>query len=122
MWPDPVKGGIIALMLVDVTAGEVNGGAGVTFINSLSFCGSKSKLVPVMAMVAPCNAIVGEKPVMVGGAAFGCTVKIALLVALPAGEVTVIGPVVAPVGTDVTSWFDVAAVTAAAVPLKLTLF
>ena len=122
MRPDPVNGGMIALMLVDVTAGEGKGGTGVMFMNNLSFCGTGSKLVPVIAMVAPGLARVGEKPVIVGGAGFGCTVKIALLVALPAGAVTVMGPVVAPVGTDVTIWFDVADVTVAAVPLKLTLF
>ena len=40
----------------------------------------------------------------------------------PAGDVTVIGPLVAPAGTDVTIWFEVEEVTLALVPLKLTVF
>lgn len=122
MCPDPVNGGMIALMVVAVTAGEGKGGTGVTFMNNLSFCGSRSKLVPVMAMVAPVLARVGENPVMVGGFGLGRTVKLALLVAVPAGVVTATSPVVAPVGTEVTIWFDVEETTVAAVPLKLTLF
>jgi hypothetical protein len=45
-----------------------------------------------------------------------------LLVAVPEGEVTLIGPVVAPTGTLVTIWFAVTAVTVAATPLKVTVF
>src|SRR5256886_8898109 len=42
--------------------------------------------------------------------------------ALPISTVTLMGPVVAPVGTVVVSWFVVAAVTVAVVPLNFTVF
>jgi len=50
------------------------------------------------------------------------TIKGALLVAEPVGVVTMIGPVVAPTGTVVTSWVAVAEVTAATMPLNVTVF
>src|SRR5579859_2437339 len=50
------------------------------------------------------------------------TVKLPLEVAVEVPTVTLIGPVVAPVGTLMVSWFVVAAVTMAVVPLNLTVF
>jgi len=50
------------------------------------------------------------------------TVNEVLLVADPAGVVTVIGPVVAPAGTLVTIWLGLDEITVAAVPLKATVF
>src|SRR5207244_2226465 len=44
--------------------------------------------------------LVGEKLVIVGGAAVVVTVKLVPLVAVPPGVVTRIGPVVAPAGTS----------------------
>src|SRR5439155_1672557 len=49
--------------------------------------------VPVMLTLVPTGPIVGEKLVIVGGL---ITVKGLLLVAVPAGVVTLISPVVAP--------------------------
>jgi hypothetical protein len=64
----------------------------------------------------------GVKPVIVGPPELAFTVKLALLVAEPAGVVTLIGPVVAPAGTDVTIWLELADVTVAVVPLNFTVF
>src|SRR5213082_2141805 len=50
------------------------------------------------------------------------TVKLLLEVAVDVPTVTLMGPVVAPVGTVVVSWFVVAAVTVAVVPLNFTVF
>jgi len=46
------------------------------------------------------------------------TVKLLLEVAVDVPTVTLMGPVVAPAGTMVVSWFVVAAVAVAAVPLN----
>ncbi len=46
----------------------------------------------------------------------------ALLVAVPLGEVTESGPVIAPAGTVTTSWFAEAEVTVALIPLNVTEF
>ena len=54
------------------------------------------KFVPVITMLAPMRPLVGLKLVIVGA---GMTVKLLALVAVPPGVVTLIGPVVAPVGT-----------------------
>jgi len=43
------------------------------------------------------------------------------LVAVPAGLVTVMGPVVAPAGTVAVIWMEVTTVNVALTPLKLTL-
>ena len=50
-----------------------------------------------MSTVVPAGPLVGVKALMVGGP--GVTVKEAELVAVPAGMITEIGPVVAPAGT-----------------------
>jgi hypothetical protein len=54
------------------------------------------KFVPVIVTDNPALPLVGEKSVIVGA---GMTVKLVMLVAVPPGVVTVIGPVVAPAGT-----------------------
>src|SRR6266478_49866 len=54
------------------------------------------KLVPLMVTLVPTGPLAGVKPVMVGGL---ITVKLPGLVAVPPGVVTLIVPVVAPVGT-----------------------
>jgi hypothetical protein len=54
------------------------------------------RLLPVIVTPAPTEALVGLKPLIVGG---WVTVKPPLLVVLPPGVVTVIGPLVAPLGT-----------------------
>ena len=80
-----------------------------------------AKLVPVIVTGVPTGPLAGENPVIVGGGG-SVTVKFVLLVADCPETVTDIGPVVAPVGTVVTSDVAVALVTVAAVPLKVTLF
>src|SRR5262249_29614545 len=89
-----------------------------------------SKFVPVIVTDAPVPARptvpatpeLGVKPVMVGVPELVLTVKLVALAAEPPGVVTVIGPVVAPEGTEVTIWVVVADVTVATVPLNLTVF
>jgi hypothetical protein len=75
------------------------------------------KFVPVMMTEAPMRPEVGEKLAMVGGR---MTTKLVLLVAVPAGLVTVMGPVVAPAGTVAVICVALLMVKAAATPLKRT--
>jgi hypothetical protein len=55
------------------------------------------KFVPLMVTLVPTGPLAGAKLVIVGGAL--TTVKLFVLVAVPAGVVTLSGPVVAPAGT-----------------------
>ena len=64
----------------------------------------------------------GLKLVMVGNSDPEMTVKVPELVAVPAGVVTVIGPVVAPTGTVTANWVKEAAVTVAVIPPNSTVF
>ena len=57
------------------------------------------KLVPLMVTLAPTGPLVGAKLAIVG--ALADTVKLLALVAVPAGVVTLIGPVVAVGGLTV---------------------
>ena len=77
-------------------------------------------MVPLSVTEAPIAAMVGVKVVIVGALELVCTVKLPLLVAEPVGAVTVIGPVVAPLGTETTSCVAEAERIVAFVPLKLT--
>jgi len=79
-----------------------------------------SKFVPEIETAVPTVPMVGVKPVIVGAPLEAVTVKDAVLVAEPFGAPTVIGPVVAPVGTVVMICVAVAEPTEALVPLKLT--
>src|SRR6266849_5790556 len=63
------------------------------------------------------SASVGLTEVITG---LGSTVKLLLEVAVDVPTVTLMGPVVAPAGTEVVRRFVVAAVTVAVVPLNLT--
>jgi hypothetical protein len=54
------------------------------------------KFAPVMVTLVPTGPLVGLKVVIVGGF---MTVKAELLVAVPAGVLTLSGPLVAPTGT-----------------------
>ena len=86
---------------------------------TVSFVVVVLKFVPVIVTLVPTPPEGGVKLVIVG---FNNNVNVALLVAV--GEfktATVIFPVVAPVGTVVTSWVAVADVTTAWVPLNLTM-
>ena len=55
------------------------------------------KFVPVIVTLVPTGPLAGVKLVIVG--ALALTVKLAELVAVPPGVVTLTGPVVAPAGT-----------------------
>jgi hypothetical protein len=72
--------------------------ASVPSNSTRSFAG-KSNPVPVMVTVVPTFAIAGLNDVIVGAPPDIVTANGVLLVAVPLGEVTVIGPVVAPTGT-----------------------
>jgi hypothetical protein len=79
------------------------------------------KFVPLIVTVVPTGPLVGVKLVIVGaGGGPPVTVKLLLLVAVPPGAVTLIGPDVAPLGT--VAVIDVAEFTEklALVPLKRT--
>jgi hypothetical protein len=60
------------------------------------------KPVPVIVTAVPGGPLDGVNPVIVGGGPV--TVKLLLLVAFPFGVVTVIAPLLAPVGTVVLIW------------------
>jgi hypothetical protein len=87
---------------------------------SWSFAGVELKFVPEIVILVPGAATVGVKLVIVGAPVGVVTVKLELVVNVPAGVVMLIVPVVAPDGTVVTIWFAVAEVNVAPVPLKLT--
>ena len=78
-----------------------------------------SKLVPLIETEVPLVPIVGVKLLIVGALEL-TTVKLVALEIDPAGEVTLIKPVVAPEGTLVTILVAVDEVTVAAVPLNVT--
>lgn len=80
------------------------------------------KFEPLIVTDAPDTAILGLKPVMTGNRDPDMTVKIPELVAVPAGVVTVIVPVVAPTGTVTANWVKEAAVTVAAILPNRTVF
>ena len=61
------------------------------------------KFAPLIVTLVPTGPLVGAKLVIVGG---GTIVNAVLLVAVPAGVVTLSGPVVAPTGT--VAWIAVA--------------
>jgi hypothetical protein len=73
------------------------------------------KVLPVITTFAPGAPLVGLKLVILG-----VTLKLATLVPVPAGFVTVILPVVAPVGTVALIDVDELMVNAAETPLKFT--
>lgn len=77
------------------------------------------KFVPVITTVLPTGPKVGVNEVIVGrGAAF--TVKLVALIPVPLEVVTLIGPLVAPVGTVVTICVAVLEVIVAVTPLNFT--
>src|SRR5215207_1778326 len=87
----------------------------------LLFEGVVWKFVPVTVTASPATPTTGVKPVTVGTLT-APTVKGLKLAAVPAGEVTEMGPVVAPAGTLVTICVAVEDWTAAVTPLNLTVF
>ena len=76
------------------------------------------KPVPLIVTAVPPGPLVGVKLLMVGA---GITVKSVALVAIPPAVSTWMGPVVAPVGTDVVIWLSLITVNDGwFVPLKRT--
>src|SRR5438094_4118388 len=95
--PEAESGGTLTVMLVAVPAVTV---ANVVLKVTSSLVSVVSKFVPVIDTVPAGSTTAGENPVIVGAAL--PKVKTPVLVELPPGAVTVIVPVVAPVGTLVT--------------------
>src|SRR5262249_6387451 len=116
--PDPATGIVAAIVVGVAELGRVS----TTLTLTLLLSNVDSKFVPVMLRAAPGAAIEGVKRVMVGPPLELGTVNGLPLVAEPDGEVTEIGPVVAPAGTVVTIWLGLDEITVAAVPLKATVF
>lgn len=98
MLPD-VKAETVALVVLNMSAGVVR------------------KLVPVIDTGVPTAPLVGVKPVMVG---VGNTVKLEALEIVTPFTLIEMGPLTAPVGTEVVIEVVDDAVTTAAVPLKET--
>jgi len=116
--PDPVPVGTVATRDAPVEALTVER----PLLNStLFFQGVGLKFVPVIVTDVPGVPIAGVNPVIVG-ALVGPTVKTSALVAEPDGAVTPITPVLAPIGTVVTSFVALDEVTFAATPLNVTAF
>jgi hypothetical protein len=95
--PELTGGGTWSVRLVAVAAVTL---AQVAFKRTLLLATAVSKFVPVRVTDEPRVADPGLKPVMVG--ARFATVKVAVLVEAPPGAVTLIVPLVAPLGTVVT--------------------
>ena len=91
--------------------------AAIPLNDTVLFVAVGSKLVPVMVTVVPSGPLDGVKLVIEG-----VTMKLVKDTALTLSDVTVIGPVVAPAGTEVTIWEDVLLITTAATPLNDTVF
>jgi len=76
------------------------------------------KLVPVIVTLVPIGPLEGVKDVILGGAS---TVKFVALCLVPSALVTLIGPVVAPLGTVARIWrFETTVKVVAEVALKET--
>jgi hypothetical protein len=80
------------------------------------------RLVPLIVTEVPTDPLDGENEEIVGAADVVVTVKFVALVAVPLAVFTVIGPVVAPVGTSVPICVAVFDVIVAITPLNLTQF
>jgi hypothetical protein len=73
-----------------------------------------------MVTIVPTGPDGGVKLLMMGGVDPVVTTKLVLLVAVPSGVVTVMGPVVAPAGTVAVICVLLLTVKVAATPLKRT--
>ena len=100
-----------------VVVAELGVAAVVPLNLTVLLAGVVLKLVPVMVTVVLTGPLVGVKPLIVGGD----TVKMPLLVPIEPPTVTLIFPVVAPLGTVTINFVVVAELgVAAVVPLNLT--
>ena len=93
--------GTVAFMEVDVTTEKTE----ATPLKSTLV--APTKLVPDMPTLDATGPLVGEKPVMVMDPPVLVTVKKPLLRAVLVGEMTLMGPVVAPAGTVALIELDV---------------
>ena len=117
-FPEPLIVGTVVEILVEVAELTVE----FVILNLVLFFDAVvSKFVPLMVTLVPEAPMVGDRLVIVG-AVDAATVNEVLLETEPAEVVTLIAPVVAPLGTVVTSSVAVAEVTVAVVPLKVTVF
>jgi len=117
MRPEEALDGTLVVIEVDVaetTAGKL------AFNVTRLFEATVSKLVPEIVIEVDTGPRAGLKLVIVGWPLFAVTVKVADDEADPAGEVTLIVPLVAPTGTMTTNSVAVAESTTAVVPLKRT--
>jgi hypothetical protein len=96
--PEVALEGTVVAMLVpvaDVTSAKFT-------LNLVLSLEGISKFVPEIVTALPATPMVGENPEIVGAPVEAVTVKLELVVNVPAGVVTLIVPVVAPEGTLVT--------------------
>jgi hypothetical protein len=99
--PEPALFGTVMARLA--ACAELGTAAGVTFIISRSLDGAGSKFAPAIVIAVPGAAICGVNESMRGLPEELVTVNGLALVMDAEGVVTVIAPVVAPVGTVTTS-------------------
>jgi hypothetical protein len=118
MRPEPVADGV--LIDIDVALADVGFKPLVTFTIKRSLVGVVSKFAPAIVTIAPGATICGVNESMRGFPSELVTVNESELVTDPDGEVTVIVPVVAPLGTATANEVVDAELTTAGVPLKLT--
>src|SRR5262249_47725372 len=117
MCPPIARLGLLIVRVVAVAAVTV---ANVAFSVVLLDGAIGSKFVPATLIAVPATPIPGAMLVIVGAPEFCRTVNGSALVEEPAGTLTAINPVVAPAGTETTSVVGLALVTAATVPLNVT--
>ena len=115
---EPLRAPAGTVAVIDVPEATVNVAlvpANVTFVVPVKF-------VPVIVTFVPTGPLVGVNDEMVGaGGVTVVTVKAFALVAVPPGVVTLIGPLVAPLGTVAWSAVSETTVKAALVPPNVTL-
>ena len=119
MRPEEALDGTLVVIEVDVAETTVGK---LAFNITRLFEATVSKLVPEIVIEVDASPRAGLKLVIVGCPLFAVTVKVADDDADPAGEVTLIVPLVAPAGTMTTNSVAVAELTTAVVPLKRTVF
>ena len=117
MRPEEALDGTLVVIEVDVAETTVGK---LAFNVTRLFEATVSKLVPEIVIEVDTGPRAGLKLVIVGCPLFAVTVKVADDEADPAGEVTLIVPLVAPAGTMATNSVAVAELTTAVVPSKRT--
>ncbi len=118
MWPEPVDAGV--LKVIEVVFADVGISPWVAFTARRSFRGVGSKFAPAIVTILPAATMGGVNESIRGLPSELVTVKASEVVTDPDGEVTVIVPVVAPLGTDTASDVADAELIIAGVPLNVT--